>query len=55
LLSSALAGIGLAQNLLVLIVFLNLFLFVGYRWLTGKGIQPRILVLRDDYKDDDPR
>jgi hypothetical protein len=51
-LSSALAGMGLAQNLLVLIVFLNLFMFVVYRWLTGKGIQPRFLVLRDDYKDD---
>jgi hypothetical protein len=44
---------GLAQNLLVLIVFLNLFMFVVYRWLTGKGFQPRFLVLRDDYKDDD--
>jgi hypothetical protein len=37
LLSGALAGMGLAQNLLVLIVFLNLFMFVVYRWLTGKG------------------
>jgi hypothetical protein len=55
LVSSALAGIGLAQNLLTLIVFLNLFLFVGHRWLTGKGFQPRILVLRDDYADDDPK
>ena len=54
LLSSALAGMGLAQNLLVLIVFLNLFLFVGHRWLTGKGFQPRLFVLRDDYEDDDP-
>jgi hypothetical protein len=53
LLSSALAGIGLARNLLVLLIFLNLFLFVGYRWLTGQGIQPRMLILRDDYKDDD--
>jgi hypothetical protein len=44
---------GLAQNLLLLIVFLNVFLFVGSRWLRGKGIQPRFLVLRDDYKDDD--
>ena len=55
LLCGALAGIGLARNLLALIVFLNLFLFVGYRWLTGKGFQPRILILRDDYKDDDTR
>jgi NADH:ubiquinone oxidoreductase subunit 4 (subunit M) len=52
-LSGALAGMGLAQNLLVLIVFLNLFMFVVYRWLTGKGFQPRFLVLRDDYKDED--
>jgi len=55
LLSGALAGMGLAKNLLVLIIFLNLFLFVGYRWLTRKGFQPRILVLRDDYKDGDDR
>jgi NADH:ubiquinone oxidoreductase subunit 4 (subunit M) len=55
LLSGALAGIGLAKNLLVLIIFLNLFLFVGHRWLTRKGFQPRILVLRDDYKDGDDR
>jgi hypothetical protein len=55
LLSGALAGIGLAQNLLLLIVFLNVFLFVGHRWLTKKGFQPRFLVLRDDYKDGDDR
>jgi hypothetical protein len=55
LLSGSLAGVGLAQNLLLLIVFLNLFLFTGSRWLTGKGIQPRFLVLRDDYKDGDNR
>lgn len=55
LLSGALAGLGLAQNLLVLIVFLNLFLFVGSRWLSKKGFQPRFLVLRDDYKDGDDR
>jgi hypothetical protein len=55
LLSGALAGMGTAQNLLVLIVFLNLFMFVVYRWPTGKGIQPRFLVLRDDYKDDESR
>ena len=50
LLSSALAG-----NLLLLVIFLNLFLFVGHRWLTRMGFQPRILVLRDDYKDEDDR
>ena len=55
LLGSAWAGIGLAKNLLVLIIFLNLFLFVGHRWLTRKGFQPRIFVLRDDYKDGDGR
>ena len=55
LLSSALAGMGLAKNLLVLIIFLNLFLFVGQRWLTRKGFQPRILVLRDDYEDREDR
>jgi NADH:ubiquinone oxidoreductase subunit 4 (subunit M) len=55
LLSGALAGLGLAQNLLVLIVFLNLFLYVGYRWLTGKGFQPRLFILRDDYRNGDDR
>jgi hypothetical protein len=53
LLSSALAGIGLAMNLLALIVFLNLFLFVGSRWLSRQGFQPRFLVLRDDHKDEE--
>jgi hypothetical protein len=55
MLSGALAGLALAQNLLVLIVFLNLFFYVGYRWLSKKGFQPRFLVLRDDYKDGDDR
>ena len=55
LLSGALAGIGLARNLLALIIFLNLFLYLGSRWLTRKGFQPRLLVLRDDYEDDDPK
>jgi hypothetical protein len=55
LLSGALAGMGLAQNLLVLIIFLNLFLYVGYRWLTRKGFQPHLFILRDDYKDGDDR
>jgi NADH:ubiquinone oxidoreductase subunit 4 (subunit M) len=55
LLSGALAGIGLSLNLLLLIVFLNVFLFVGHRWLTKKGFQPRFLVLRDDYRDGDDR
>jgi NADH:ubiquinone oxidoreductase subunit 4 (subunit M) len=55
LLSGALTGMGLAQNLLVLIIFLNLFLYVGYRWLTRQGFQPRLFILRDDYKDGDDR
>jgi hypothetical protein len=55
LLSGALAGMGLPINLLVLIVALNLFLFTGSRWLRKHGFQPRIFVLRDDYKDEDDR
>jgi NADH:ubiquinone oxidoreductase subunit 4 (subunit M) len=51
--SGALGGIGLSQNLLAWIVFINLFLFVGHRWLTKHGFQPRFMVLRDDYKDED--
>jgi hypothetical protein len=55
LLSGALAGIGLSENLLLLVIFLNVFLFVGHRWLTRKGIQPRFLVVRDDYNNGDDR
>jgi hypothetical protein len=55
LLSGALAGMGLPINLLVLIVALNLFLFTGSRWLNKKGFQPRVFVLRDDYRDEDDR
>jgi hypothetical protein len=52
LLSSAWAGMTLAENLLVLLIFLNLFLYVIYRWLNRKGLKWRILMLRDDYEDD---
>ena len=52
LLVAGCAGIGLAENLLVLILALNLFLFAGHRWLNKRGYQPRFLVLHDDYKDD---
>jgi formate hydrogenlyase subunit 3/multisubunit Na+/H+ antiporter MnhD subunit len=52
LLSSAWAGMALAQNLFVLLIFLNLFLYVIYRWLNRKGLKWRFLMLRDDYEDD---
>jgi hypothetical protein len=51
LLSSAWAGMALAENLFVLLIFLNLFLYVIYRWLNRKGLKWRILVLQDDYED----
>lgn len=53
MLSSAWAGIGLAQNLLVLLLSLNLFVLAVNRWLKRKGLGGRFLALRDDYKDDD--
>jgi hypothetical protein len=52
LLSSAWAGMALAENLFVLLISLNLFLYVIYRWLNRKGLKWRILMLRDDYEDD---
>ncbi len=52
LLSSAWAGVGLAENVLALLLFLNLFLYVVHRWLKKKGLTWRFLTLRDDYKDD---
>ena len=51
LLRGAWAGIGLAENLGLLLVFLNLFLFVVDRWLRRKGLGWRFLVLRDDWQD----
>lgn len=52
LLGSAWAGMGLTENLLVLLIFINLFLYVVHRWLKSRGLIWRILVLRDDYIDD---
>ena len=52
LLSSGWAGMGLAQNLCLILVFLNLFLFAVDRWLKRKGLGWRFLVLRDGYRDD---
>jgi hypothetical protein len=52
LLSSAWAGIGLAENLLVLIIFLYLFFFVLNRWFEMEGFRSGFLKLRDDYSDD---
>lgn len=51
LLVSAWAGMGLTENLLVLLIALNLFLFVVHRWLKRRGLTWRILALRDDYQD----
>jgi len=52
LLSSAWAGMGLAENLLVLLIFLYLFFFVLNRWFKRKGFRGGFLKLRDDYEDD---
>jgi hypothetical protein len=54
LLSSAWAGmgIGLAENLLVFLIFLYLFFFVLNRWFKRKGFRGGFLKLRDDYEDD---
>lgn len=52
LLGSAWAGVGLAENLLLLLIFMNLFLYVIHLWLNRKGLVWRILIMRDDYKDD---
>ena len=52
LLSSAWGGMGLAENLLVLIIFLYLFFFVINRWFKRKGFKGGFLKFRDDYEDD---
>ena len=52
LLISAWAGMGLVENLLALLAFLNLFYFVMDRLLRRQEISWHFLVLRDDYKDD---
>ena len=51
-LSSAWAGIGLATNLLVLLVFQNLFFYVIYKWLDQKGLGWGMFITRMDYRDD---
>jgi hypothetical protein len=52
LLGSAWAGMGLAGNLLEILIFFNLFIYVIHRWLKQEGLTFRLLVLRDDYRDD---
>jgi hypothetical protein len=52
LLSSAWAGMGLAVNLLELLIFLNLFFYVIYKWLDRKGLGWGFFVVRSDYPDD---
>jgi hypothetical protein len=47
------AGMGLAQNVCLFLVCLNLFIFAMDRWLKRKGISWRFMALRDDYKDDE--
>lgn len=52
LLSGAWAGIGLAENGCLFLLFLNLLVFAVDRWLASRGISWRFLAIRDDYKDD---
>lgn len=52
LLSSAWAGMGLAENLLVFLIFLYLFFFVLNRWVRMQGFRSGFLMLRNDYEDD---
>jgi NADH:ubiquinone oxidoreductase subunit 2 (subunit N) len=52
LLSSALAGMGLAKNLFIFLVFLYLFFFVLHRWYKKIGFRGGFLKLRDDNDDD---
>jgi hypothetical protein len=52
LLTAAWAGMGLIQNLFLILVFLNLFFFAVDRRLKSKGLTWRFLTLRDDYQDD---
>ena len=52
LLSSAWAGMGLGENLLVLIICLYLFFFVLNRWFKKKGFKGGFLKFRDDFEDD---
>lgn len=52
LLSSAWAGIGLAENLLVFLIFFYLFFFVLNRWFEMEGFKSGFMKLRNDYDDD---
>jgi hypothetical protein len=52
LLSSAWAGVGLAQNLLVLLISLYLLFYVLHKWLERNGLRLRYLIVRDDYSDE---
>jgi len=52
LLSSAWAGMGLAENLLVFLIFLYLFFFVLNRWFEMEGFKSGFMKLRNDYDDD---
>lgn len=52
LLSSAWAGMGLATNLLVLLIFLNLFFYTIYKWLDQKGLGWGMFITRNDYDYD---
>lgn len=51
LLSSAWAGMGLAENLLVFLMFFYLFFFVLNRWFKMEGFKSGFLKIRDDYED----
>ena len=52
LLSSSWTGIGLVENVLVLLIFLYLFFFVLNRWAKMEGFKSGFLKIRDDYDDD---
>ncbi len=50
-LTGAWAGLAFAQNLLELIVFLNLFIYVMYRWLKRNGTRWGLFVVWPDHDD----
>lgn len=52
LLSSAWAGMGLAENLVVFLIFFYLFFFVLNRWFRMEGFKSGFLKIRNDYEDD---
>jgi hypothetical protein len=47
----ALAGMGLAGNLLVWLIAWSLFLSAIYHWVNARGIGCGFLIIRDDYED----